>query len=62
MPKALIMEIIWGLKLALNEAVINTGKYGIGIKGIKLETKLMRIMPMYPSSVPNGKRSSMVTN
>ena len=62
MPSALIIEIIWGLKLVLNEAVIKTGKYGIGIKGIKLDTKLMRRMPMYPSSVPNGKRSSSATN
>jgi len=34
----------------------------MGINGIKLDTKLMRRMPMYPSSVPNGNRSSSVTN
>jgi hypothetical protein len=34
----------------------------MGINGIKLDTKLMRMMPMYPSSVPNGKRSSSATN
>jgi hypothetical protein len=41
---------------------VTTGKYGIGMKTMMLETKLNKTMPRYPSSWPKVKRDSLMTN
>ena len=49
-----------GSKFLLRAADISTGKYGMGMNTITLDTKLNSTIPRYPSSNPKLKKFSII--